>query len=152
MHRDHPDVWAKIGPAERPMALLVDDDVSYRSTMSEILTEDGWDVVETSTGEDALTLLDADKKFVVLVIDINLGDGMDGWALGRFAANNRPDIGLLFISGQSHPDWQDQHASSARFLLKPFSLASLLTSIGGAAEVAHRTASEARSRLGDSTD
>ena len=72
-------------------ALVVDDDTSYREIMHEILTENEWQVTEAATGEDALMLL---EKPDLLVIDINLGGGMDGWTFARLARDRWPDVAL----------------------------------------------------------
>ena len=126
MDHDHPDVSAKAGFAARGIALLVDDDITCRHVIGEMLTEDGWDVIESSTGEDALTFSGVERKPTLLVTDINLGSGMDGWALGRLARNQWPDIGLLFISGENPRRQQYHHLLPEVFLLKPFRRSDLL--------------------------
>jgi CheY-like chemotaxis protein len=75
MDHDHPGVSASAGFAVRGTVLLVDDDITYRQVIGEMLTEDGWDVIETSTGEDALTFSGNEGKPTLLVTDINLGGG-----------------------------------------------------------------------------
>jgi CheY-like chemotaxis protein len=125
----------------RGTLLLVDDDITYRHVIGEMLTEDGWDVIETSTGEDALTFSGIDRKPTLLVTDINLGGGMDGWALGRLARNQWPDIGLLFISGENQR--HQQYYLPEVFLLKPFRRSDFLTAV---AEVARTAATGTESR------
>jgi len=63
----------------------------------------------------------------VLVADINLGSGMDGWTLGRLARDQWPGIGLLFISGTDHSP--QQHFCTGGFLLKPFSQSDFLVAV-----------------------
>jgi CheY-like chemotaxis protein len=127
--------WIMITPAcpqrlaVRGTALLVDDDITYCDVIAEMLTEDGWDVFEASTGEDALTFSDIEGKPTLLVTDINLGDGMDGWALGRLARNQWPDIGLLFISGEDQRHQQYHHVLPEVFLTKPFRRSDFLTAV-----------------------
>jgi CheY-like chemotaxis protein len=117
----------------RGTALLVDDDITFRHVLGEMLTEDGWGVIEASTGEDALTFSGIEGQPTLLVTDINLGGGMDGWVLGRLARNRWPAIGLLFISGDSQRHQQHHHLSPEVFLLKPFRWSDFLTAV---AEVA----------------
>src|SRR5271165_474285 len=102
-------------------ALVVDDDTSYRQIMHEILTENEWQVIEAATGEEALML---SEKPDLLVIDINLGDGMDGWTFARLARDRWPDIGLLFISGMSQSP--QQYDISGLFIMKPFRLSDFI--------------------------
>ncbi len=102
-------------------ALVVDDDTSYREVMHEILTENEWQVTEAATGEDALML---SEKPDLLVIDINLGGGMDGWTFARLARDRWPDVGLLFISGMSQSPQQCD--ISGLFIMKPFRLSDFI--------------------------
>jgi CheY-like chemotaxis protein len=140
MDHDHPRHVSKAGFAARGTALLVDDDITYRQVLGEMLTEEGWDVIETSTGEDALAFSGIVGKPTLLVTDINLGGGMDGWALGRLARNQWPDIGLLFISGENQ---RHQQLLQEVFLLKPFRRSDFLTAV---AEVARTAATGTESR------
>lgn len=102
-------------------ALVVDDDTSYRQIMLEILTANEWQVTEAATGEDALMLL---EKPDLLVIDINLGGGMDGWTFARLARDRWPDVALLFISGMSQSP--QQYDISGLFIMKPFRLSDFI--------------------------
>ena len=133
---DHfcPDASAKISEfGESRTVLVVDDDTSYRQTICEILTEGGWEVAEASTGEDALMFPDINTKPDVLVADINLGSGMDGWTLGRLARDQWPGIGLLFISGTKQ---SPRRHCPGGFLLKPFSQSDFLVAVTKATRLA----------------
>ena len=59
MNRNHSNV---AGSIERQTAMLVDDDANYRQVPGEALTEDGRDVFEAATGENAL-MLDVKTSF-----------------------------------------------------------------------------------------
>jgi len=50
MNHHHPGVSTRVGFALRGTAQLVEHDVTYRHVIDEMLTEDGWDVIDTSTG------------------------------------------------------------------------------------------------------
>ena len=143
MNHDHPADQQRAGFAVRGTALPVDDDITYSPFIGEMLTEDGGDMIETSTGEDALTFSGIEGKPTSLVTDINLGSGMDGWALGRLARNQWPDIGLLFISGENQRHQQYHHLLPEVFLLKPFRWSDFLT---GVAEMARAATTGTESR------
>lgn len=117
----------------RRTALLVDDDIPFRKVIGEILVENGWDVTEASTGEDALVLLETGLNAAVLVSDIDLGAGIDGWALGNRVKNRWPDIALLFISGTHQRQPGQDQTFRDRFLMKPFALHDFLSAVAGAA-------------------
>lgn len=129
MEHQLPDRSAWGDSAVSQSVLVVDDDASYRLTVSEILTEDGWEVTEAPTAEDALMAFCIGMRPNVLVSDIDLGSGMDGWTLGQVARARWPGLGVLFISGINHPPEKYRHFPSSRFLLKPFALSDLLTAV-----------------------
>ena len=55
--------------------LVVDDDVSTRETYSAILRLAGYDAESASTGREALTLIDVEKRsFHLLFVDLRLPD------------------------------------------------------------------------------
>jgi CheY-like chemotaxis protein len=104
-------------------ALVVDDDTSYRQIMREILTANEWRVTEAATGEDAL-MLSEKPDLLVIVIDISLGGGMDGWTFARLARDRWPDVGFLFISGTSQSP--QQYDIFGQFIMKPFRLSDFI--------------------------
>ena len=75
---------AGAGSAVRGTALLVDDDITYSPFIGEMLTEDGGDMIETSTGEDALTFSGSEGKPTLLVTNLNL---VSEWTGGPLAGS-----------------------------------------------------------------
>ncbi len=67
-------------------------------------------------GRGRVGLSGIEGKPTLLVTDITLGGGMDGW----LARNQWPDIGLLFIIGENQRHQQYHHLLQEVFLLKPF--------------------------------
>jgi PAS domain S-box-containing protein len=65
----------------RPLILNVEDDDTTRTAVSLILRQEGFDVLEASSGEEALVRM-ACKPDVVL-LDVNLGPGVDGLEVCR---------------------------------------------------------------------
>ena len=61
--------------------LTVEDDERIRTAVKLALEDEGWDVIETATGEEALDAFEAEPADVVL-IDIML-PGIDGFELCR---------------------------------------------------------------------
>jgi PAS domain S-box-containing protein len=94
-------------PAEetdRRTLLLVEDDSLLASNEAMQLQDLGYDVVFASTGEQAIeTVASAPDDIDLILMDINLGAGMDGTEaareiLGRF------DIPVLFLSSHTEPE------------------------------------------------
>jgi CheY-like chemotaxis protein len=61
--------------------LLVDDHREFRMLLRSWLSEPGWEVVEATSGEEALER--RDEAFDVLIIDHRLGPGVDGLDVAR---------------------------------------------------------------------
>ena len=96
------------------MILLVDDDDDVRETSADMLEELGYQVVQASSGTEALDLLDRRPEFEVLVTDIRM-PGMSGLELSDLARSRREDLKIILISGYFLPQ-----PIKRRFLQKPF--------------------------------
>ncbi|MEZ5287002.1 MAG: sigma-54 dependent transcriptional regulator [Vicinamibacterales bacterium] len=81
----------------RPNILLLDDEDSLRSVVAERLRDEGFDVVEARSGEDALTLLQG-FAFDVVVSDLRL-PGIDGRAVIDAALERYPGIIAIVVTG-----------------------------------------------------
>jgi PAS domain S-box-containing protein len=79
--------------------LVVDDDAELRDTMASVLRYRGFDVHEAGDGPEALAVLESTPSISVLLTDIYLSSGMDGLELGKRALDRRPDLEVLYISG-----------------------------------------------------
>jgi len=67
--------------AETARILIVDDNVNTRMTLTDLLTEDGYEVITAADGEEALAKVQKAKPSVVLM-DIRL-PGSDGYEVCR---------------------------------------------------------------------
>jgi PAS domain S-box-containing protein len=108
--------------------LLVEDEDAVRDLAKRILTEAGYWVTATSAGGEALALLeDPKREFDVLISDVVM-PGMRGVELARRAAQLRPKLPVLMMSGYTTPlDEEDRVAlAEAPLLEKPFSRRDLL--------------------------
>lgn len=116
--------------AVRGRVLVVDDDGLARSSTAEMLAAAGYEVAETSSGQDALSELQA-ATFELLVTD-HLMPGMSGVELARAAQAAQPGLQVLITSG--YADVADIAPDLPR-LAKPFTQAELQAAIfGGAAD------------------
>jgi DNA-binding response OmpR family regulator len=116
--------------------LLIEDDELVRSALSETLDGDGFEVDGLANAEDALILLGAGQVPDVLVTDIHLGAGLNGFDLAEIARCRHPGVEVILISGTT-PDLSGHAARRhERFLQKPFAPETLAAAIraAGAAE------------------
>ena len=84
------------------MVLVVEDESLVRELVEEALTEVGASVATASSSPEALTILEQ-RSFQpdVLVTDINLGSGADGFELARTARVRAPGMKVVYITGHA---------------------------------------------------
>lgn len=90
--------------------LLVDDEETVRSTLAAYLDDEGFDVVEAASGEQAIRLVENGLRPAVCIMDMRL-PGMDGHAaiLGLHA--HVPDLRFVIYTGSlSYALTDDLHA------------------------------------------
>ncbi|MGB6792959.1 MAG: ATP-binding protein [Pseudolabrys sp.] len=80
--------------------LIVEDDDGVRQYASEILRELNYQVIEAKDSATALRLLDADKKFDLLLTDVVL-PGKNGRELANEVERRRPGTKIIFMTGYS---------------------------------------------------
>ncbi len=105
----------------RPKILIVEDEFLIRLTLLEVLMDEGYDVLESENGPDALALMQSDPSISLLLTDIQLPGGLDGHAVARRARETRPELAVIFMTGA--PDNADGHVPGTRnmYLAKPYS-------------------------------
>lgn len=81
--------------------LVVEDEWMVRSLIVDELRSAGWEVLETSTAEDALALLRSGHRIHVVFTDIQLASEMCGWDLAEQFRSAQPDIPVVYTSGNS---------------------------------------------------
>ncbi len=80
--------------------LVVEDDDGVRQYASEILRDLNYQVIEAKDSATALRLLDADKKFDLLLTDVVL-PGKNGRELAAEVQRRRPGVKIVFMTGYS---------------------------------------------------
>jgi CheY-like chemotaxis protein len=79
--------------------LFVDDDDIVRELGMAILEGAGHAVKAARDGREGLALIEDDPSIDVLLTDIVMPGGIDGWALADKAKRIRPDLKVLYTSG-----------------------------------------------------
>ena len=102
--------------------LVVDDDDMVRPMTVRMLQHLGLDPVGVASGEEAISVFEADvQSFSAILLDVNL-PGIDGESTLERLRALRPELPCVFFSGGHRRDFLDAQTA---FLSKPFSLASL---------------------------
>ena len=109
--------------------LLVEDNESIRICLAERMTEAGFEVVGAPDAESALELAGAMWPPWMVVSDVDLGPGMDGFALAATARRRWPAVAVLLMSGVEANFTGRRCGAAERFLPKPFSSDALLRNV-----------------------
>jgi two-component system cell cycle response regulator DivK len=111
--------------------LAVDDQEDNRRILRDLLTSAGYEVIEATTGEDAVALAEAQPPDLILM-DIQL-PGIDGYeATRRIKANPRlRQIPLIVVTSYalSGDDAKAFRAGADAYVSKPFSPRALLARV-----------------------
>ena len=86
-------------PPPRAKVLLVEDEGLIRMIASEFLQDEGFDVIEAWSGDEAVRLLDGPDSFHILFTDIQMPGSQDGVDIAVRARQLYPDIPILIVSG-----------------------------------------------------
>jgi len=111
--------------------LLVEDEDIVRSFAVRALKRQGYEVLEASSGVEAIELMQANEGLVDIVVSDVVMPEMDGPTMAAELRRTNPDLKIIFVSGypREHFDTtlgKDQHYS---FLPKPFSLPQLAAKV-----------------------
>jgi CheY-like chemotaxis protein len=109
------------GPASR--ILVVDDNSAVRAITAIMLRTLGHDAIEAAGGEDALDLLEHDRQFDLLVVDLAMPN-MQGDEFVAKARELVPSLPVLFVTGYAEPGRMRQRPEDS-ILKKPFRQAQL---------------------------
>lgn len=104
--------------------LVVEDEVLVRMFAADILSHDGFAVLEAESADEALAILEAHPDVALLFTDINMPGPMDGLHLAGMVAALRPHMKLIVTSGR-HRLKDIELPDSAAFLEKPYTAGQL---------------------------
>lgn len=101
-----------------PVVLLVEDEPLVRLVMADLLLESGFRVIEAANAAEALTVLEAGVQVSVLLADVDMPPGINGYELAHQVYARWPTIEVLVTSGRRWPGDGDLPPGAA-FLAKP---------------------------------
>jgi PAS domain S-box-containing protein len=106
--------------------LAVDDELPLAKMIALMLSPDGHSVAVATSGEDALRLLE-EKPFDLVISDVGMGHGMNGWQLGEIIRSRFPTIRFCLATGwgaQIDPQQAKSRGVHA-IVAKPYRMADL---------------------------
>jgi len=108
-HTDHP-----------VSVLLVEDEVLISMLVADTLTENGFEVHEASTADEALRYIDEGGVVDVLFTDVNLPGTMDGRELAARVRARRPELPVVYASGRYDVRDVGKLVPRSVFMTKPY--------------------------------
>ena len=117
------------------VVLLVEDQPLVRLMTADLLLEANFRVIEAADAEEALRVLKAEVAVDVLLSDVEMPPGINGYDLASQVHRHWPWVEILIMSGREWPRENDL-PPGAVFLAKPFSNAKLLAHVQAAAKKA----------------
>jgi two-component system, OmpR family, response regulator CpxR len=116
----------------RPSVLVVDDDEAIRQVVSEVLLDEGYEVVCAENGVQALRELHKEHPPDLVLLDLMM-PVMSGWeVLEQLQSNDElSHIPVVVVSAMTAPGVQEH-------LSKPIDLEHLLSTVGRLTVDAHR--------------
>jgi CheY-like chemotaxis protein len=102
-----------------PIALVVDDEPLILMDTADMISDEGFAVVEARTADEAFEFLGRHSSLQLLFTDVQMPGDMDGFELARLVASKWPHICVIVASGAASPQPGDI-PDNARFISKPF--------------------------------
>lgn len=103
---------------ERPVVLVVEDDILIRMDTADMITSAGYEVVEAGNADDAIDILQSRTVIDVVFTDVQMPGSMDGLRLATAVRDRWPPIKIITASGQIRIN-DGGLAKGSRFLRKP---------------------------------
>nr|WP_249151166.1 response regulator [Bradyrhizobium sp. JYMT SZCCT0180] len=110
--------------------LVVEDDQLIQAIVEDALADGGFKSAITTSGEEAIALLQGDEaQYRAVVTDINLLGSLNGWQVARAARETDPAMPVIYMTGTHEGEWASKGVPNSVLLAKPFAPAQLVTAI-----------------------
>lgn len=115
---------------EGPRVLVVEDEPMIKLMIEAVLEDAGYTVMTAGNEVEACGLLDrSDQPFAGLVTDIRLPEDGVGWEIARRARGINRQIAIVYVSGDSGPDWPVKGVPKSIFIQKPFTATQIVAGL-----------------------
>ncbi|KQP81774.1 MULTISPECIES: response regulator [unclassified Methylobacterium] len=111
----------------KPRILMVEDEALLLEVITADLEDFGFTVVQATTAESAMAILEAETAIDILFTDIRLPGQMDGWQLAEAARRLRPGLPVIYATGFSQTP--PRLIEGSVFFAKPYRAVSLIKAI-----------------------
>ncbi|MBP0443435.1 response regulator [Roseomonas sp. SSH11] len=108
------------GVEEACEVVVLEDDDLVRDILTDLIEEEGFAVCPAATADDALARIDANDRCSLLLTDIDLGPGLNGFEAARVAQERHPGLPVIYLTGRPAHGNNRHFGPKERFLRKPF--------------------------------
>ncbi len=110
--------------------LIVEDEEAIREFEAINLRRSGYETVEAGSGEEALTIFDAEPDFDIALLDVSM-PGMDGFTLCKELRKRTQSLGIIMLTArtQEMDKISGLMMGADDYITKPFSPSELLARI-----------------------
>lgn len=107
--------------------LILEDEVGIRSFVSINLKREGYEVIEASTGEEAINKMNNEKDIKIALLDVMLPD-ISGVDVCKYIRQNFEQVGIIMLTAKSQEEDKIEGFMSGAddYMIKPFSIKELL--------------------------
>jgi len=113
-------VITSLDPNRPQTILLVEDEEPLRHVVIDLLTQLGYRVLGAANGTEALAMAERHPAGIDVLITDVLMPQLAGPELAITMRNSRPDLGIIFVSGDTSADYSVIHGAAV--LQKPFTM------------------------------
>ncbi len=106
-------------PSDKAVVLVVEDEPFVRMMVFDLFADEGFEVLEAESADEALTIFSQRDDVSLLFTDVEMPGTLNGYALARWAFVHRPTVKTLIVSGRALPGAGDV-PEGAFFVGKPF--------------------------------
>jgi CheY-like chemotaxis protein len=100
------------------VVLVVEDEWTVRDMIAHALRSAGWEVLETSTAEDAIALIQAGHRIDLVFTDIQLAGSLCGWDVAEQFRAVQAALPIIYASGNSVD--RSRRVAGSLFFNKPY--------------------------------
>ena len=110
--------------------LVLEDEFSIRSFITLNLKREGYDVIESASGEEAIELFDKNPDISMAVLDVML-PGIDGFEVLKHIRNKSQNIGIIMLTARTNEEDNvlGLEYGADDYISKPFSPKELIARI-----------------------
>ncbi|MBP0491314.1 response regulator [Pararoseomonas indoligenes] len=100
--------------------VVLEDDDLVRDVLTDIIEAEGFAVRPAATADIALAHLDSSAGCSLLLTDIDLGPGPNGFDTAKVAQEKHPELPVIYLTGRPAHGNARNFGPNERFLRKPF--------------------------------